>query len=383
MGASLRLGRILGIPINIHFSWIIVFVLCTFLFQEHFDQARYSWSAGERWVVGLATSLMLFVSVLAHELSHSLVAINRGIPVKGITLLIFGGVAQLGREARRPSTEFVIAVVGPLSSVILGLLFLGLAFALDGVSSHLAAIASLLVWVNIVLAVFNMLPGFPMDGGRVLRAVVWKVTGNYRKATRLATFAGQAVAFTIVAAGVAFIALDTSNAAQGARWIFLGLFIWMLASASQRQSRLGEELQNYTARDVMEVDCPTAPISSTLGLLMESATSHLGPGGRDDRDFVVIVEGSNATGLINRRLIQQVPQARWFETSAASIMAHLNGESSEAVPVQPEDSAYDVMEMLDETDAKLALVIEDGVPLGFIRPESMRRFVRASDRVRT
>ena len=373
MGASLSLGRILGIPVNIHFSWFFVFVLFSFLFQEHFDQAMYSWSAGERWIAGLGTSLLLFASVLAHELSHSLVAVKRGIPVKGITLLIFGGMAHLGKEASRPSTEFVIAVVGPLSSLALGVLFLGLAFAMDGISSHLAAIAALLFWANLVLAVFNMLPGFPMDGGRVLRAIIWKVTGNYGKATRLATFAGRAVALTIIAAGMALMVLDLSNAFQGLRWVTLGLFIWFLASASYRQFRLIEELQRYTARDVMEANYPVAPISSTIGQLMEGMPRLRASGGPD---FVVLVEGSNAVGLIDRKLMRRLPKDRWSKTPATSLMVPLNTELAAMVVVSPDDTAYDVMELLEETEARLAAVFEDGAPIGFISPNSVRRLTR-------
>ena len=191
MGGSVRIGRVLGIPVSLHFSWFIVFVLFSFIFERHFNDSTYAWPAWERWLVALATSLMLFLSVLAHELSHSLVAIRWGIPVNGITLFLFGGVSHIAREASKPLTEFVIAAVGPFSSIVLGFVFLGVAFGLEGVSEHLAAIAWLAVYVNIMLGIFNMLPGFPMDGGRVFRAVTWRITGNYWRSTRIATVWGK------------------------------------------------------------------------------------------------------------------------------------------------------------------------------------------------
>ena len=154
----MRLGKVFGIPISLHFSWFIIFVLFTIIFEGHFDDRDFSWSVQERWLVALATSLLMFLSVLAHELSHSLVAVCRGIPVKGITLFGLGGVSHIAREAQRPSTEFVIAVVGPFTSLILGLTFFGLSIGLENVDGHLAELTWILGWVNVALGVFNMLP---------------------------------------------------------------------------------------------------------------------------------------------------------------------------------------------------------------------------------
>ena len=314
MGASVRLGKILGIPVSLHFSWFIIFFLFTIIFEGHFDKRSLSWSAEERWIAAVATSVLLFLSVLAHELSHSLVAIRRGIPVKGITLFIFGGVSQIAREAQKPSTEFMVAVVGPLASVILGLLFLGLAMGLEGVSQHLSSVAWVLVSVNIALAVFNMLPGFPMDGGRVLRAVVWQITRNYWRATSLATRGGQVVALAMTASGIVLLLLASDYLVLGLQLVVIGIFLLAIASASHRQYRLRERLGSYTAREVM-----------TIGV---------------GEDAPVDVVSVNA--------------------------------------VSPEEVAYDVMELMDERGLKQVLVVEQGVTLGYIDRDSILRMSKTS-----
>jgi len=243
--------------------------LFTFVFQGHFNRNYGYWSTEEMWLAALATSLLLFLSVLAHELSHSLVAMRQGIPVRGITLFAFGGVAHIGKEAEKPSAEFIMAVVGPLSSVARGFLFVGLALRLDGVSVHLAAIAGIVGSTNIVLGVFNMLPGFPMDGGRVLRTAVWRITRNYWRATRIATMVGQAIAFALMGGGTAMLILDMGSWVQGVLWVGLGIFLQSIASASQRQSRLREVLSSYKVRDLIATDYPVAPVNVDLRELVE------------------------------------------------------------------------------------------------------------------
>ena len=366
MGTSLRVGRILGIPVSIHFSWLIILFLFTFVFQGHFDRNYGSWSAEEIWLAALATSLLLFLSVLAHELSHSLVAMKQGIPVKGITLFVFGGMAQIGKEAERPSAEFMMAVVGPLSSIALGFLFIGLAFGLDGVSTHLSAIAGILGSANIVLGVFNMLPGFPMDGGRVLRAAVWRVTRNYWRATRLATMVGQTIAFALIGAGIALIILDRGSFVQGVLWVAVGIFLQTIASASLRQVRLREVLHTYKARDLIATDYPAAPVDVDLRKLVEE---YMAP-----RSGIVILTGpAGAKGIVTRRAIERVPREEWHLHTASSLMVPLEA----AVTVGPEEDAYDVLELMQEKGVEGVLVVHEGHLLGAIPSSIMRRFAKA------
>src|SRR5690349_21420749 len=191
MPGSFRIGKIAGIDIDINVSWIIILVLLTVsLATGWFPQLYPGWSSATYWVVGLISALLLFVSVLLHELAHSLVARARGLPVKSITLFIFGGVSNLEQEPQSPGVEFQMAVVGPLASLIIGGLAL-LVGAFIGRAAPLAvAVIAYLGITNLLLGVFNLIPGFPLDGGRVLRAILWKATGSLQRATRWASLVG-------------------------------------------------------------------------------------------------------------------------------------------------------------------------------------------------
>ena len=237
MSGSFRIGSLFGIPLSVHYTWFAVFALITvqlgFLFGEPGNYPQ--WNFIERWGMALATSLLFFASVVVHELSHSLVALRRGIPVLGITLFIFGGVSQLSREATQPRWEAAIAAAGPLTSLALSALFFAIAFVVGSAETHVEGAAMLLGIINLALAVFNMLPGFPMDGGRVLRAVVWSVTRSYSRATRVAASTGRLVGLGIAAAGVLLFLLQGD---VGALWlVFVGLFLESAARSSYRHQR--------------------------------------------------------------------------------------------------------------------------------------------------
>ncbi|MEK7281573.1 MAG: site-2 protease family protein, partial [Chloroflexota bacterium] len=197
MSSSFRLGRLFGIPIHIHYSWFIIFLLVTFTFSGQYFPSFYPhWPTWLHWATGVATSVLFFASVLAHELTHSLVSAAYGIPVRSITLFIFGGVASISREARRPLPELAMAGSGPLSSLaIAGFFWLLWWFTATGVSEPVAALSRLLATINLSLALFNLIPGFPLDGGRVFRSLAWQVTGNYRLATNIAFGVGQVIAY--------------------------------------------------------------------------------------------------------------------------------------------------------------------------------------------
>ena len=192
--SSIQIAKVGGIGINIHVSWILIFILITWtLAGSYFPQNYPQWPLYLYWTVGLTTSVLFFVSVLLHELAHSFVARARGLPVKDITLFIFGGVARIGEEPETPGTEFAMDLVGPLTSIIVGALFGVVWFLARGVNEPLAALGVWLGGINVSLGFFNMIPGFPLDGGRVLRSILWQATGNLQRATRWASLVGQAV----------------------------------------------------------------------------------------------------------------------------------------------------------------------------------------------
>lgn len=239
MGKSLRLGRILGIPIEINITWLVIFLLLTVLLANRFDSLPLRWPVYQQWIVAIVTVGLFFLSVLAHELSHSLVALSRGIPVTGITLFIFGGVSHLASEPRRPSEEFLISVVGPLTSLALAVIAGAiLVWVSPGnwlwptrYASSVEMVAFLLAWGNLTVGIFNMIPGFPLDGGRVLRAIVWAGSGSHLKATRVAARCGQGVGLLMMVGGVLYIVL-WDNWIDGIWAAVIGFFLLSVATSS-------------------------------------------------------------------------------------------------------------------------------------------------------
>jgi Zn-dependent protease len=235
MGLSFPLGRIFGIPVDINASWLIVFILLTMVLANEFGQARLGWPIAQRWLVAVVMVICFFASVLAHELSHSVLAKREGIPVRGITLFIFGGVSRLGREPDRPLTEFVVAIAGPLTSIGLAAIFGGLWYLLNSGNDILGVMLFLLAWSNLTLGVFNILPGYPLDGGRVLRAVVWGLTGSYRKGTQVSTRAGQAIGGLTLLTGLVLGILVSP--VDGVWLALVGGFLFSIATADYRRER--------------------------------------------------------------------------------------------------------------------------------------------------
>ncbi len=235
MRASLRLGRVLGIPVEINASWLAAFFLLTIVLARQFGESNLGWPVAQSWLLAMLMVVLFFMSVLAHELSHSVLAQWRGIPVLGITLFIFGGVSRLAREPDRPLLEFGVAVVGPLTSMVLAAIFGGLWYLLGTGDSALEVVLFLLAWSNLSLGVFNILPGYPLDGGRVLRALVWAITGSYRKGTRVAARSGQAIGGLAMSVGLALGIFV--NPLDGVWIAVIGGFLFSVATASYRQER--------------------------------------------------------------------------------------------------------------------------------------------------
>jgi Zn-dependent protease len=268
MPGTFRIGKLAGIDINIHVSWIIILVLLTVsLATGWFPQLYPGWSTATYWIVSLIASLLLFVSVLLHELAHSLVARRRGLPVKNITLFIFGGVSNIQQEPTSPGIEFQLAVVGPLTSLLIGAICLLLLLPLRGSNSPLEGILFYLAMANLLLGVFNLIPGFPLDGGRVLRSIVWKITGSMRQATRVASITGQSIAYLFILLGIWLF--FTGNILNG---IWLGFIGWFLLSAAQSantQVALESVLRGVTVGEVMNPKPATVPANITLQQLVD------------------------------------------------------------------------------------------------------------------
>jgi len=255
MGSAFNLGKLFGIQFRLHFTWFVIFILVTVLLvYPDFSQWLY-------WIIGIITSLLFFASVVAHELAHSLVGKANGIPIESITLFIFGGVAQMSKEATRPGAEFQMAVAGPACSLVISGLF-GLLWLL--VPNIPEPIATMILWLavmNGVLAAFNLVPGFPLDGGRVFRSLLWHFTGSYSRSTRIATRLGQGIGYLLVLGGILIIFLRPFGLSLfDGIWIsFIGWFLESAASASYRQIRWQEALHSFPASSATPPDHPIVP----------------------------------------------------------------------------------------------------------------------------
>ncbi len=255
MGKTFNLGKLFGIQFRLHFTWFAIFILVIVsLVYPNYAQWSY-------WVIGIVASLLLFASVVAHELAHSLVGRANGIPIESITLFIFGGIAQMTKEATRPGAELKMAVAGPICSLVIGGLFGLLWLFIPEVTEPIASTILWLAVINGVLAAFNLIPGFPLDGGRVFRSLLWRFTGDYSRSTRIATRVGQGVGYSFILGGILIISLHPFGLTWfDGIWIaFIGGFLGSAASASYRQIRWQEALHGFTASEVTPPDSPTVP----------------------------------------------------------------------------------------------------------------------------
>lgn len=357
------MGRIFGIPLEVSYSWFIILALATFALAYRFGETYPYWSGAETWLAGAAASLLFFSSVLVHELSHSLLAIKRGIPVTGITLFIFGGISHIAREANRPLTEFTIAAIGPLSSLILGGLFVALYFAIRGLSEHLGAISLTLGLINFSLGIFNMLPGFPLDGGRVMRSIIWVVSGNYWRATILSARFGQVTAFSLVGLGLALIFFSDL---QGIWIAAVGWFLIMASSASLKQFKLRQGLQGHTVRDLMGSRYGLVAAGTTLETLASTVMSLPG------QSFYVVMSGNQCLGLVPSTAISKTPRYDRATTSVESVMQPL----AEIPSVEVTSTATTALEILEEVPSAWLVVLEGDRVLGFIERDHVVHFQR-------
>jgi len=367
MKNSIRLFKVLGIEVGIDFSWFLIFILVTWtLASGYFPMTWRGWSSSSTWLLAGLTSLLFFASVLAHELGHSVVAIATGVPVRSITLFLFGGVAQITREPRQALDEFLIAIAGPAVSFVLGLSFgfLWLAGRLLDLRS-LQAVGLWLALMNFGLVAFNLIPGFPLDGGRVFRSLVWAVTNNLARATRVAARIGQGVAFFLVFIGIwlAFI-----GQWQNGLWIVLiGWFLQNAAMSSYQQVALREVLQGHKAREVMTRDWPRVSRDLSLDRLVDEVIL---PSGR--RCLPVVDEG-RAWGIVTLHHVKNVPKERWPVTTVGAVMTPF----AQVKRIHPDDDLYEVLERMTAEDVNQMPVVEDGRLLGLVARDAVLSFIRA------
>jgi len=366
IGQSVRLTTIRGIEVGLHYSWFIIFFLITFSLTTRFASEHPHWTSTEHYAVGIATSLLFFVSILLHELAHSFVALAKGIPVRTITLFVFGGVAQIGREPDRPLTEFQIAVAGPIASALLAVGFGFVSHLAGDQFEHVAALAGWLSSINLMLAVFNLIPGFPLDGGRIFRAVLWHYTGSFSKATRIAAGSGQTVGYGLLLGGI-WMGLLTGNWFSGLWLAFIGWFLLSAAQETVLQVSIRSVLTGVRAEDVMARDCPTVSGRMSLAELVQEHILKTG-----QRCFVV-AEGSRLDGLVTLHQIKEVPQSRWTDVSVREAMTPL----ANLRVVAPETPILEVLRTMEGEDINQMPVAKGGRLVGMLTRDHILRVLSA------
>ncbi len=365
MPGSLRLGKIAGIDIYAHLSWFIILVLLTWsLASDWFAQLFPGWATTTYWITAFISALLLFACVLVHELAHALVSQAHGLTVKNITLFIFGGVANIEEEVKRPGIEFQIAAVGPIASLLLAAVTFLLALPLRGSNSSAEAILDYLAVSNLVLGVFNLIPGFPLDGGRVLRSIIWKVTGNLQKSTRIASYVGQASAYVFILLGI--IEFFTGNFFNGLWTVFVGWFLLNASQTANTQVELQSTLQGVSVGQVMNPRPVTVPGNISLQRLMDEYFLPLG------LHSAPVTQGDYLSGLITFTDIAGVARERWSYIPVGHVMRLLE----QVYMTTPEQPLQDVLKMMGTQDINQVPVIQDGRLVGLLSRESIIRYLQ-------
>lgn len=361
---GVKIGRIGGIPLFINPSWFLVFALVTFNLATSalplLIEGEQAWAY---WLLAVATAVLFFASLLAHEMGHSLVARAYGIPVRSITLHLLGGVAQLGREVARAREELWIALAGPAVSLVLAGVFWGGAYVLQDGLPQLATALQLLSISNLGIVLFNMVPGFPLDGGRVLRAIIWGVTGNYRRATKVAATGGRIVGMILIGAGV-YLAVAQDD--LGSLWLALiGWVLINMARQSYIQAVIQDTLQRTPVSEAM-IKLISVPGTLTLDELYAGYISTTG------KQFYLVEMYGSPAGVLLPHLMSEVPWPQWKDTPLFDVMKPL-----EDLPdINPADSAVSALYRIDELRADMLRAVENGVTIGLVTRERLLGLMR-------
>jgi Zn-dependent protease/CBS domain-containing protein len=363
---SIRLFTIRGIEVGVHYSWLIIFglvtwSLSTFVFPQALEARGVRLSTVELWLLGALTAVLLFASVLIHELAHSFVAKARGLNAKSITLFIFGGVSNLSGEAKEPSTEFLVAIVGPLTSFALAAISFALASVITEPRAEL--VFSYLFLINLSLGVFNLIPGFPLDGGRVLRAILWKATGNVRKATEWAANVGKLVAYLLFAYAI-YLFLGPSRDAFAGLWTAaIAWFLHNAASTSVQQLVFEQRLRRVRVGDIVGHDDATVPPGISVADLVDR---YMLP---QARRAMPVADNGRLVGIVTISDIANVPPEQRAQVPVASVM----GGQERLHTVRSDSRALDAFEVMGVHDLEQVPVMDDGRLVGVLTRADIAR----------
>ena len=368
--STISLGRILGIPIGVDYSWFLIFALLTWsLATSYFPVEFANWPVAQYWIVGAVTVIFMFGSVVLHELGHSVVALRYKIPVRSITLFIFGGVAQIAAEPPSAISEFWIAIVGPIVSFGLALFF-GVLQSLLGTVAPLLAVAKYLAYINGALGLFNLIPGFPLDGGRVFRAILWGITHNLRKATLIAGNVGRLIAFIFILVGVWQI--FTGNFGNGLWIAFIGWFLESAASSQIQQQTIHDLLAGHHVADAMRRDYTWILPDTTLQQLIDK---HILGGGRRS---LVVKQADQVVGLLTLHNVKAIPSTAWSSTTAVQVMIPMEKMKW----IRPEADLVDALGEMDRDGVnQLPVMLGDQIQ-GILGRDDVINFLRTMSEFR-
>jgi Zn-dependent protease/CBS domain-containing protein len=381
---GIKVGQFFGINIYIDWSWLLIFLLITWNLASMFAEIHTDWGTTLTWGLGLVASILFFASVLAHEIAHSLVARSQGLPVRRITLFLFGGVSNIEREPPSPRAEFLISIVGPVTSIVLGLIFI----LISGVStaavipasgqglqalSGLSPLTTMLLWlgpINLILGIFNMVPGFPLDGGRILRSILWSATDSLRKATRWASYVGQAVAWLMIGAGIAMafgvqIPFFGTGLVSGLWLAFIGWFLHSASVQGYQQVVIRDILEGIPVERMMKRGVPKISGDISVDRLVQEIMEG------DDYAFVVM-DGEQMAGIVTLQDMRKVDKDLWADTRVREIMT----PREDLAIADPHEDAAEALSTITQRDIRQIPVVENGDLLGLVRRRDIIRWLQ-------
>lgn len=365
-GRRITLFRLLGFEVKLDLSWLLLAALISWsLATRLFPQTVPDLPGAAYWIMGLVGALGLFASVVLHEFAHSLVARRLGLPMKGITLFIFGGVAEMSEEPSTPRTEFLMAIAGPLASIALTGLFLGLAMLLEVLHAPAPVVGVLgYLWpVNLVLAAFNLVPAFPLDGGRVLRALLWALTRNLRRATRVASLAGSVFGFALSALGV--VLLFRGDFVTGIWGMLIGSFVHNAAQRSYRQLVARQVLHGEPVSRFMREDPVTAPYHISVERFVDEIIY------RHHHRLYPVMQDETLVGCITTKDVKGLPREEWSQHTVKSLSHPCTAENT----IDPAVDAADALSKMGRTGNSRLMVVRDEQLVGIVTLRDLVQFL--------
>jgi Zn-dependent protease len=385
MTKGIKIFKLFGITIRIDWSWLLIFMLVTWNLSSAFVQVHSNWSTAYAVTIGVVAALIFFFSVLLHELAHSLVAQAQGIPVDSITLFLFGGVSNIREEPKSPGSEFLMAIVGPITSLVIGFGLLLLAgtglnvnslknLQLTQIIAGMSAGRTLALWlgsINVILGIFNLIPGFPLDGGRVLRSIFWAITKNLQKATQWASMVGQVIAWGLIMGGIAMmfgikLPFFGQGLLSGVWMILIGWFLNMAATQSYQQLVIKTALEDVPVRRMTKRNPPTVQANITVDDLIENNIMQ-----SDDHAFPVF-QGTELVGIVCLDDVRTVPSSERATRRVSDIMT----PKDKLITIGPDEPAQKALTALSEYNIRQLVVLENGQLFGLVRRRDIVRYLQ-------